>query len=577
MTDLAPPPPSPPATPPSDPSSPAKKILWTEIHSELHATFPRHLRKREPGWENRPGSLNFDLIAHLEQSKKKKVDSESSCQTVCPIKDEHEPDHEPDSLTQHKPSPHLATKKVAVRDNDPAFFRQDMSSPAFLRGAEERSVARIDKDEVGECVNPIFYRRNSRSLSKDNEKGKRLLNVDECDRVVQLISAVCSLLVLLLVLVLVLVLLLPAVNHSHQQPHQTSSGEEVRVERLKSWWIHQKHPGKSMEVERVRLVGWGMRLEVMSWGASMTSLVLQDGTDIVLGFDSIQGYLGSGTYMGSTVGRVANRIYRATFSIKNRTYHLDKNDGRHHLHGGFKGLDKQNWKTTIQNNSVVFSTLSLDGEGGYPGDVLLTVVFSLEEGSVRVQMGGVSTAPTPLNLANHAYFNLAGHKAGPQQLYQHRILIDADSYTPVSDELIPTGSVLPVEGTVFDLRRTTRLGDIILNVTNKNSSPAGFDHNFVVGRDNGRMRRVALVAFKHRTMEVESNQPGLQFYTGNMLPGAGLSGGKEGAVYVQHGGMCLETQNFPDFVNNDNFPEGILYPGYQYSHTLLLRFSVQYN
>jgi len=206
--------------------------------------------------------------------------------------------------------------------------------------------------------------------------------------------------------------------------------------------------------------------------------------------------------------------------------------------------------------------------------VVASVAYILEGSSLQIKMRGMSSEATPVNMAHHSYFNLAGHQAGSGALYNHSIKTWATWYTPVDPELIPTGELLPVRGTVFDFRQPTLLGKVILEVPDTtNTSNPGFDHNLVISTSNSPLvRPVAEVEYNGQSMLVSSNQPGIQFYTGNFLPREGLVG-KGGASYSQHGALCLETQNFPDFLHQPSFPKGILKPGEVYNHVMKIQFS----
>jgi len=322
----------------------------------------------------------------------------------------------------------------------------------------------------------------------------------------------------------------------------------------------------------------GTQLIVMSYGATITNLILggEDGDDVVLGFDNIEQYKSKDNpYFGATVGRVANRIKEGHFKLNGVTYNLTINNGNNTLHGGVTGWDKKNWKSSVHGDKVVFNYVSDDGEEGFAGTVLATVLYSLtEDNTVLVRMTARTDEATPINIVNHAYYNLAGHTGGSHRgLYDHVVTIRAPWYTPVNAELIPTGDITPVLGTMFDLTKGVRLGNVINSIPGPTPENNGYDHNFAVARKfEDRMRLISVVEYpkKMRKMKIYSNQPGVQFYTGNFLPRNGMSG-KNGANYTFHGGFCLETQNFPDYVNNPAFPDGILQPGQTYIHNLAIQ------
>jgi len=333
------------------------------------------------------------------------------------------------------------------------------------------------------------------------------------------------------------------------------------------------------EVSRFILSNGSVELSVINWGATITSIKV-GGVDVVLGFSDMAGYTSSppcakNPYMGAVVGRVANRIAEGKFTLDGKEYQLAKNNGPNSLHGGLVGLDKVLWSYTInqEEGTVTFSHFSKDGDEGYPGDVLYNVQYSLDsEGAVKINFTAMVSAPTPINLANHVYFNLAGHQAGAQGLNDHVMRMAANSFTPVSDKLIPTGAVASVAGTVFDLRTPTRLGDVLEKCPGGNNN--GFDHNFALSNTEGDVNFVCRVEHpvSGRWLECFTNQPGVQFYTGNFIPADDSLTGKEGAKYRKHGGFCLETQKFPDSINQPNFPSCVVRPGDRYQHTVIYKF-----
>jgi len=332
------------------------------------------------------------------------------------------------------------------------------------------------------------------------------------------------------------------------------------------------------EVSRFTLVDGPLELAVITWGATITSLKLE-GEDVVLGFDDMKGYTGGkNPYFGAVVGRVANRVADATFSLDGKTYTLAKNNGPNSLHGGLVGLDKVLWDASIdeKNSSVTFSYLGRDGEEGYPGDIIYNVRYSLDsEGGVRIDFSAMVTKPTPVNLANHVYFNLGGHQSGKEGLDEHVMRMAADSITPVTEKLIPTGSIGSVAGSVFDLRTPTRLGDVLSLCPGGENN--GFDHNFVLSNTEGDLNFVCRVTHppSGRWLECFTNQPGCQFYTGNFIPIDDSLKGKGGAVYRKHGGFCLETQKFPDSINQATFPSCVVRPGETYTHCVIYRLGTQ--
>ena len=430
-----------------------------------------------------------------------------------------------------------------------------------------------DYKTINEVINPIYHRKPKKAHS---EKIRSSVGLIFWTQVTSIMSTIFSLLVILSLLTVIMLF-----RTSSSQTIQNDIPVELHADVLISVkelpaWIDKE----GREVRRFNLSNSaGLSASVMSWGAAVTSIVLPDGEDVVLGFDSIEEYQGEDNpYFGATVGRVANRVKNGMFEVEGKEYTLARNNGNNTLHGGLKGFDKRNWLASVQHDSVVFTYLSEGGEEGFPGDLLVSVKYRLtEDNIILVSMQAMSTRPTPVNLVNHAYYNLGGHGAGSVALYDHQVTIHADWVTPVNNHLIPTGEILKVDVTPFDLRNGGRLGDVILTVpgTEDTDNP-GFDHNLVVTRTKqNKMKLVSVVEYppKGRQMKVFSNQPGVQFYTGNFLPRNGMAG-KGGANYFFHGGFCLETQNFPDFVNNPGFPDGILRPGQIYTHNMALKFNV---
>lgn len=323
-------------------------------------------------------------------------------------------------------------------------------------------------------------------------------------------------------------------------------------------------------------------VDIVTYGATITSIRTPDKhgnvADVVLGYDNVEGYASkSNPYFGATIGRVANRIGGAEFLLNGEKYRLAKNAGRNSLHGGFKGWSSKIWNATIEDDRLVLALLSEDGDEGYPGAAIASVSFRLtSDGELRIEMKVFVSKRTPVNLTNHSYFNLAGHNGNSTELYEHRFALNADRWTVTDSESIPTGEIRPVDGTLMDLRNTTRLADVIDRLPNK-----GYDHNFCltpnVTYDHEHLVATVSHPTSGRYLEVFSNQPGVQFYTANFLPEPGSNTGirgKNASAYFKHGAFCLETQNYPDAVNHVNFPNSILAPGQLYRHTVTYKFRV---
>ncbi len=320
----------------------------------------------------------------------------------------------------------------------------------------------------------------------------------------------------------------------------------------------------------------GLRVRIMTYGATIVSLEVPDRDgklgDIVLGYDSLEGYLKVNPYFGCIVGRYANRIAGGRFALDGVTYELAKNDGENHLHGGIKGFDKVVWtaEPTREEGAVgvKMSYLSKDGEEGYPGNLSCIAIYKLtDQNELKISYAATTDKPTPVNLTNHSYFNLAG--PGNGDILGHELMLNADAYTPVGEGLIPTGKTLPVDNTPMDFTKLKAMGAQIAEVM------GGYDLNFVLRGSGGKLELAARVyePTSGRVMEIDTTEPGIQFYTGNFLDGTIT--GRGGKVYKQHYGFCLETQHFPDSPNKPNFPSTILRPGEQYSSLTTYRFSAK--
>lgn len=337
----------------------------------------------------------------------------------------------------------------------------------------------------------------------------------------------------------------------------------------------------------------GWRAEVTDYGAILTRCDVPlgsgadaDPVDVVLGCDTLAGYLAGHPYFGATCGRVANRIAGGVFELDGTRYTLAKNNGEHHLHGGLVGFDKKLWKATPRLSergpTVAFELVSPAGDEGYPGALTARVIYTLTpDGELWVEMSATTDAPTIVNMAHHSYWNLAGHAAGT--IRNHELTVTADAYLPVDAGGIPTGVFAPVAGTPFDLRPERRpavsLGSAIDSVppSAEGGNPGGIDHNYVVRgwQPDGSLRSVAVLRdpASGRTLEILSDQPGIQVYTGNFLDGSVK--GKDGVAYAKQAAICLETQKYPDSVHHPEWPSMRLEPGRTYRHTMVHRFGVR--
>jgi aldose 1-epimerase len=323
-----------------------------------------------------------------------------------------------------------------------------------------------------------------------------------------------------------------------------------------------------------------MIARVITFGALLTELRVPDRdgalADVVLGFKTIDGYEGAHPYFGGTIGRVANRIAKGRFRLGGLEYTLATNNGPNHLHGGNKGFDKRIWRAQIvpavDGVAVKFTYVSPDGEEGYPGTVTASVTYTLtNRNEVRLDYTAATDKPTPINLTNHSYFNLAGEGAG--DILGHELTLMADRYTPVDDTLIPTGEIATVRGTVMDFTRATPIGARIGQVPGP--APGGYDHNYALNHGGGVLAVSASVREPRsgRVMDVLTTEPGVQLYTGNFLDGTVT--GKAAVTYKKHFGFCLETQHYPDSINHPAFPPAVLEPNRTFKSTTVYRFSAR--
>ncbi|MEM7367196.1 MAG: aldose epimerase family protein [Bacteroidota bacterium] len=324
----------------------------------------------------------------------------------------------------------------------------------------------------------------------------------------------------------------------------------------------------------------GIQASVTDYGAILMSLKTPDKhgniAEITLGFDSLEGYTGSHPYFGSTIGRYGNRIGGGEFSLGGEVYPLVANNGPNHLHGGTDGFNRVMWEAKeIKQEDAVgveLSYTSPDGEEGYPGTLTVTVAYLLNnKDELHLTYHATTDKATVVNLTNHAYFNLAG----TGNILDHQMSLNADAFTPVDETLIPTGELRPVEGTPFDFRTSMPIGSRIDAENTQIAYGKGYDHNFVLNKGEGAMSLAATVyePTSGRVLEVHTEEPGVQFYTGNFLDGTVI--GRGGKAYAHRTGLCLETQHFPDSPNQPTFPSTTLEPGEEYSTHTFWRFSTK--
>ncbi len=327
----------------------------------------------------------------------------------------------------------------------------------------------------------------------------------------------------------------------------------------------------------------GVEVAITNYGGAVVSLKVPDRNgkfgDVVLGYDSLDGYVNDKGYFGAIVGRYGNRIGHAQFSIDGKTYTLAKNNGENSLHGGIKGFNKAVWaakELPVKNGqSLELTYLSKDGEEGFPGNLHVRVVYTLTDSNeLKIEYSATTDKKTVVNLTNHTYFNLAGPGSG--DILGHQLVIEADKFTPVDASLIPTGELRDVPGTPLDFGKATAIGARIDQDDEQLKLGHGYDHNFVLRRAAGAPISLAARVVEPNTgrvLEVWTTEPGVQFYTGNFLDGTAR--GKGGLTYARRSAFCLETQHFPDSPNQPKFPSVVLNPGEKYSTTTTYRFTTE--
>jgi aldose 1-epimerase len=325
----------------------------------------------------------------------------------------------------------------------------------------------------------------------------------------------------------------------------------------------------------------GVEVDTMNYGGIILSIRVPDRNgkfaDIVLGHDDLDGYIPNPPYIGAVVGRYANRIANGTFMLDGKTYTLPKNDGPNTLHGGVdKTFNKVVWdgEALKGKTGVAFTYLSKDGDDGFPGNLKVKVTYTLTDANeLVIDYEATTDKTTVVNLSQHSYFNLAGEGTG--DILNHEIMINADRFTPVDKNLIPTGELRPVKGTPLDFTTSTRVGARIDDSYEQIALGHGYDHNWVINRKSDGLTLAARVyePTSGRVLEVSTTQPGVQFYTGNFLDGTVT--GKQGHVYKRRYGLCLETQHFPDSPNHPDFPSTTLKPGETFKSETVFKFSAK--
>lgn len=324
-----------------------------------------------------------------------------------------------------------------------------------------------------------------------------------------------------------------------------------------------------------------MEVKITNYGATISSIKVPDRNgviaDVALGYNNVEGYVNAidRSYFGAVVGRYGNRIAKGKFTLDGKEYTLATNNGENHLHGGLMGFDKAIWNAKVLGeNKVSFSYLAKDGEEGYPGNLFVNVTYTLtDDNALQIDYLATTDKATPVNLTNHTYFNLDGE--GAPTILNQELMLNADAFTPVDQGLIPAGEIRPVKGTPFDFRAPKAIGKDINTDNQQLKYGMGYDHNWVLNKGKGGMTLAATLYAPEngRLMQVYTDQPGIQFYSGNFLDGR-LTG-KSGKPYLHRSGLCLETQHYPDSPNHPAFPSTILKPGEEYKSSTIYKFSVK--
>lgn len=332
-------------------------------------------------------------------------------------------------------------------------------------------------------------------------------------------------------------------------------------------------PVEELTLRGKSVLGEDMTCRIITYGGAVRSLEVPDANgnpvDVVLGFDTLEDYMAQDKYMGAIVGRYANRIGGARFTLNGVEYRLAANEGPNHLHGGNVGFDKRVWTVErLTDASATLSLVSPDGEEGYPGALEVRVTYALDRDTLRIFYWGKCGKDTVFNPTNHTYFNLSGHDSGSVEGQYIRLF--SAHYTPVGPGSIPTGELASVEGTPMDLRKAQRIGDHIGDPFQQLALAGGYDHNWVLTPRNGALAAMAFSEDTGIAMSAHTTMPGVQFYTGNFVEGC--PGGKGGAVYRDRSGFCLEAQFYPDSPNQPQFPSCVLRAGEEFQHWTSYRF-----
>ncbi|MDZ7607397.1 MAG: aldose epimerase family protein [Cyclobacteriaceae bacterium] len=344
--------------------------------------------------------------------------------------------------------------------------------------------------------------------------------------------------------------------------------------------FRMEHEGKQIDLFTIKN-SRGMMVQVTNYGAKIVSVIVPDKdgkfADVCLGYETAQQYLDGVPSMGATIGRFANRIAGGQFMLNDSVYQLTKNAGENTIHGGTNGFRVKVWDAKqLDDQNLELSYFSPNGEEGFPGNLTVKVLFTVtEENELKLTYHAKTDKPTIINLTNHWFTNLGGHGSG--DILNHELLVNADSYTVADSFSIPTGEILPVEGTPLDFREITRIGARIDDEFDQTMMTKGYDQNLVISKGENELAFAALLhdPVSGRVMEVMTTEPGIQVYTANNLSGKPNETGKGGIGYISRSSICLETQHFPDSPNHPNFPSTVLNPGQDYVSTTIYKFGVK--
>ncbi len=370
-------------------------------------------------------------------------------------------------------------------------------------------------------------------------------------------------------------------NCTSKKAENTQNSDSVTVDKIKKTAFGTLPDGRGVDQYTLKNTN-GMEVKIINYGGVITHWTAPDKEgkyeDIVLGFDSLAGYLTPPPYFGAIIGRYGNRIAKGKFTLDGKTYQVAKNNNGNHLHGGLVGYDKVLWSAEPlkgAESALKLTYLSKDGEEGYPGNLNITVVYTLtNDNALKIDYSATTDKATVINLTNHTYFNLSASK---NNILENEVNLNADRYLPVDKGLIPTGELRSVTGTVFDFTKPTVIGKGINELKDEQIKlGGGYDHAWVLNKKaSNELSLAATVLEKNsgRKMEVMTTEPAIQFYTGNFLDGSLV--GKDGVKYVKRFALCLESEHYPDSPNQSAFPTVVLKPNEKYSTTTIYKFSIE--